>query len=124
MLNMYIWEKEIKEINGEVITFTDDTTAEYSEDYIKYLSTEEKQTLDKLYINKILKIKSDILKVFVNASATRQELQKALQEIWQDILRHENNILCDLTGSTNYFDINFREINKLALKIQDKNFTN
>lgn len=121
---MYIWEKEIKEINGEVVTFTDDTTSEFSEDYIKYLSTEEKSTLDELYIKKVLKIKSDILKIFVDASATRQELQKALQEIWWDILRHENNILCDLTGVKNYFDINFREINKLALKIQDKDFTN
>lgn len=121
---MYIWEKEIKEINWEVVTFTDDTTAEYSEDYIEHLSTEEKQTLDELYVQKILKIKSDILKVFVNASASRSELQKALEEVWQDILRHENNILCDLTGVKNYFDINFRDINKLALKIQDKNFTN
>jgi hypothetical protein len=121
---MYIWEKEIKKINGEVVTFTDKTTAEYSEDYIKYLSTEEKQTPDKLYINKLLKIKSDILKIFINASASRSELEKALQEVWWDIVRHENNILCDLTGVNNYFDINFRELNKLALKVQDKDFTN
>ena len=121
---MYIWEKEIKNIKGEVVTFSDNTTAEYSEDYIKHLSTEKKQTLDELYVQKILKIKSDILKIFVNASASRSELQKALQEIWTDILRHENNILCDLTGAKNYFDISFRDINKLALKIQDKNFTN
>lgn len=121
---MYIWENQIKEIKGEVVTFTDGSTAEYSEDYIKHLSTEKKQTLDKLYTEKVLKIKSDILKIFVDASATRSELQKALQEIGWDILRHENNILSDLTGVNNYFDINFRDINKLALKIQDKDFTN
>ena len=121
---MYIWEKEIKEINGEVITFTDDTKSEYSEDYIKYLSSDDKKTIDELYINKILKIKSDILKIFINASASRSEIQKALQEVWDDIIRHENNILCNLTGATNYFDINFREINKIALKIQDNDFTN
>ena len=121
---MYIWEKEIKKIDGEVVTFTDDTTAEYSEENIKYLSTEEKQTLDELHVKRILKIKSDILKVFVDISATRSELQKALQEIWNDVLRHENNILCNLTGVKNYFDINFRDINKLALEIQDKDFTN
>ena len=121
---MYIWENQIKSVKGEKVTFIDWKTAEYSEDYIKYLSTEEKKTLDELYTNKILKIKSDILKIFINASASRSELQKALQEIWWDILRHENNILCDITGTKNYFDINFRDINKLALKIQDKDFTN
>jgi len=121
---MYIWEKKIKSIKGEAVTFEDKTTAEYSEDYIKYMSTEEPVTLDELYTKRILKIKSDILKIFINASATRSELQKALQDIWGDIIRHENNILCDLTGVKNYFDINFRDINKLALKIQDKDFTN
>ncbi len=121
---MYIWEKEIKEINGEVVTFVDWTTSEYSEGNIKYLSSEWKVTLDEMHVKRILKIKSDILKVFVDIGATRYELEKCLQEIWKDIIRHENNILCDLTGATNYFDINFRDINKIAIKIQDKNFTN
>ncbi len=121
---MFIWEKEIKKIEWEVVTFTDGTTHEYSEDYIKYLSSKEKKWLDEIYVKKVLKIKSDILKIFVDASATRAELTKTLQEIWWDILRHENNILCNLTWVENYFDINFRDINKMALKIQDKNFTN
>ena len=124
MPNMYIWEKEIKEINGEVVTFTDDSTAEYSEDYIKYLSTEESQTLDKLYINKILKIQSDILKILIDASASKSEISASLWAVSEDIARHEKNILSDLTGVKNYFDVNFREINKIALKIQDKDFTN
>ena len=121
---MYIWENQIKSVKGEKITFTDWTTAEYSEDYIKHLSTEEKQTLDKLYTNKVLKMQSDILKVFVNASASKSEISATLWSVSEDIARHEKNIISDLTGVNNYFDISFREINKLALKIQDKDFTN
>ena len=121
---MYIWDKEIKEIKGEVITFTDDTTAEYSEDYIKYLSSDEAENLDKLYIKKVWKIKSDILQTLVNASANKTEITNALWWIWEDIARHEKNVLCNLVGETNYLDINFRTINKLALEIQDKDFTN
>jgi len=121
---MYIWEKEIKEINGEVVTFTDDTTAEYSEDYIKYLQSDEAKAIDKLYVEKIQKIKSDIIKLFVDSSANKYEIQNVLSGIWDDITRHEKNVICNLFDRTNYNDIDFRQINKLALEIQDKDFTN
>ena len=42
---MYIWQKEIKTVEKELVTFTDWTTAEYSEDYIKYLSSKEKKMM-------------------------------------------------------------------------------
>ena len=121
---MFIWNKEILEIKWELVTFTDWTTCEYSEDYIKGLSTEESITPDELYTKKILKIQSDVLKILVDASATRHELTVSLQGIWENIMRHENNILCDLTDADNYNNINFRKINELALKVQDKGFTN
>jgi len=121
---MYIWDKKIKSIQWEVVTFEDKTTIEFSEEYIKYLSTEEPITTDELHFNKILKIQADILEVFKDAWATKQEINVCIQWITADLIRHEKNIICDLTGAKDYLDINFREINKLALKIQDKDFTN
>ena len=38
---MFIWEKEIKEINGITVTFTDGTKKECTEENLKYLQTEE-----------------------------------------------------------------------------------
>lgn len=121
---MYIWDKKIKSIKWETVTFEDKSTVEYSEEYIKYLSSDIEQTTEEAQINKILKIQSDILKVFVDAWATKQEINTCMSWVTQDLIRHEKNIICDLTGATDYLNINFRTINKLALKIQDKNFTN
>ena len=121
---MYIWEKEIKSIKGEVVTFTDDTTVEYSEDYIKHLQSKEAVTIDKLYINKVSKIKSDIMKLFIDSSANKDEQSKALGEVWFDIARHEKNVMCDLFDRTHYNDIDFRQINKKAVLLDDTKFTN
>jgi hypothetical protein len=96
----------------------------YSEGYIKYLSSEEPKQTDELYIMKILKIQSDILKIFIDASATKDEISHTIAWVTADVWRHEKNILCNLTGANNYHDINFRKINEIALKIDDKNFTN
>lgn len=119
---MYIWNKEIKSIKGEIVTFNDKTTIELSEDYIKYLSSKEPS--DNMSMNKILKMQSDILKIFVNASATKQEITSCIQWVTNDLIRHEKNVMCDILWTKDYLDINFRELNKRAIKIQDNDFTN
>lgn len=121
---MYIWQKEIKTVEKELVTFTDWTTAEYSEDYIKYLSSKEKKDDAQLQIDKLLKIQSDILKIFQDSSATKTEISQTLWDVSENIARHEKNILSNLCWVENYLDINFRELSKHAIKIQNKNFTN
>lgn len=121
---MYIWEKKIKNIKWEVVTFSDNTKAEYSEDYIKYLSSDEPVSIDKLYINKVSKIKSDIMKLFIDSSANKNEQSKVLSEVWYDIARHEKNVMCELFDRQNYNDIDFRQINKKAILLDNTKFTN
>ena len=121
---MYIWEKEIKSVEWEKIIFTDGSETELSEKYREYLSTEEPLTESELQIRKSLKVQIDILCLFKDANLNKTECSNALMNVSTNLARYEKDILCSLTGATDYIYLPFRKINELHMNIDNSNFTN
>lgn len=119
---MYIWNKEIKTVEWEVITFTDDSKIKLSSENREYLQTEESS--DDLHIRKSLKAQLDILKVIADLYLDKTEVSEIMHGVTQNIARYEKDLLCNITGQEEYMAIPIREIMEIHKGLDSKKFIN
>lgn len=78
---MYIGKKEIETIDGNVVTFKDGSTEQFSSTELKYIQTEEPKDLTELRDIKVREIVADIMKIFDIHDVQKWDIQAVIQTI-------------------------------------------
>lgn len=91
---MFIWDKEVKEINGTTVEFADGTQGEYTEANLKYLQTEEAKDETGLEDIAVIEVTSALLKVFEEHNVTNGLVTKILQSLPIHYNRNIDTALC------------------------------
>ena len=102
---MFIWDKEIKEINDTTVLFEDWTKGEYTSANLKYLQTEEAKDETELQDITINNITWALLKVFEEHNVTNGLVTKILQTLPVHYNRNVDTALCKKLGVTSLAEI-------------------
>lgn len=82
---MYVWEKEIDEINGNVVKFKDWTEVEYNDKQIQYFITDTQKDLSAFYELCVENIGKDVLSYIKTCDVSDTTIIAAkVLEIYQD----------------------------------------
>jgi len=121
---MYIWEKEIKEVQDGIIIFIDWTSTSLSEKYLKLFQSDESVKNKDFFDKATAEITADILKTLADSSCDKFMINRVLSELWIEIAKLEKNVMCDIFKTKSYEEISFWDIYKKALELDNENFIN
>lgn len=116
---MYIWEKEIQEVKGNLVVFTDGTEQEYTDTQLSYVQTEQK--LDATgYMDLVSKkLVDEFMKVIKNAEdiGDTDKLSKSMI----DVMEQHNASELELRYATKLAQMKCIEIFKIVQDTFDYN---
>lgn len=79
----YIWEKEVSKIDGNLVTFTDDTTKTFTEKQLSYLVTEEPKDATAIQGLMLDNIVPEIFQVLLEHNVRKWDINAIVQTlIW------------------------------------------
>ncbi len=94
MSKIYVWDKEVKEIKGTTVNFTDGTTWEYTETNLKYLQTKKPKDASELQMIIINNVVNDMLSVVFNHNIKNSDLQTIINKLAMDYNKNVDDALC------------------------------
>lgn len=80
----YIWEKEVKSIKGNLVTFKDKTEWTYTDAQLEYLVTDDSQDDSSLRLLMLNQIIPDVIDVFKKHDIKKGDIQAIMNAVvWQ-----------------------------------------